>query len=66
MLKDVILLSAAARGARGVVGLLLFFTQCLSLLPVVVPASRDIASLIVWLVDSPLTKPTFQYGNIIC
>jgi hypothetical protein len=62
MLKDVILLPAAARGARGVVVTVLYtvFVTTTS------STSRDIASLIVGLVDSPLTKPTFQYGNRIC
>jgi hypothetical protein len=61
MLKDVILLSAAARGARGVVVTVLY-----TVFVTTTSTSRDIASLIVGLVDSPLTKPTFQYGNRIC
>jgi hypothetical protein len=61
MLKDVILLPAAARGARGVVVTVLY-----TVFVTTTSTSRDIASLIVGLVDSPLTKPTFQYGNRIC
>jgi hypothetical protein len=61
MLKDVILLLAAARGARGIVVTILY-----TVFVTTTSTSRDIACLIVWLVDSPLTKPTLQYRNRIC
>jgi hypothetical protein len=61
MLKDVILLPAAARGARGVVVTVLY-----TVFVTTTSTSRDTVCLIVWLVDSPLTKPTLQHGNRIC